>query len=313
MISICSGWEFSGNWSEEFLRGEGSYPVVDLPHNVKEISLHYASPSDYEGIYGYRRIIECGRELAGKRVILQLDGAAHIAQVYLNGNLLSEHRCGYTSFRTELTGHLNEGPNVLAVRLDSTENKEIPPFGFVIDYLTYSGLYREAWLDVKEQSFIDDVFVSTPDLKTVRAEVKTEGDARECRLTVLDGEKQLATVSGKSGEFTMSCTDAESWHVDHPKLYTLRTELLDDDGKPVDRRDDTFGFRTAVFKAVSEGARSFDVLAIAAKTKAWPCGACRQVLNEFAPELRILITWEDHVEEKSLSELLPEGFGPQSM
>ena len=71
--------------------------------------------------------------------------------------------------------------------------------------------------------------------------------------------------------------------------------------------------RTAVFKAVSEGARSFDVLAIAAKTKAWPCGACRQVLNEFAPELRILITWEDHVEEKSLSELLPEGFGPQSM
>ena len=71
--------------------------------------------------------------------------------------------------------------------------------------------------------------------------------------------------------------------------------------------------RTAVFKAVSEGARSFDVLAIAAKTKAWPCGACRQVLNEFAPGLRVLVTWENHVEEKMLSELLPEGFGPHSM
>ena len=71
--------------------------------------------------------------------------------------------------------------------------------------------------------------------------------------------------------------------------------------------------RTAVFKAVSEGAMSFDVLAIAAKTKAWPCGACRQVLNEFAPDLRILITWENHVEEKRLSELLPESFGPCSM
>ena len=71
--------------------------------------------------------------------------------------------------------------------------------------------------------------------------------------------------------------------------------------------------RTAVFKAVSEGATSFDVLAIAAKTKAWPCGACRQVLNEFAPNLRILVTWNDHVEEKMLSELLPEGFGPKSM
>ena len=69
----------------------------------------------------------------------------------------------------------------------------------------------------------------------------------------------------------------------------------------------------AMFKAVSEGVRSFDLLAIAANTKAWPCGACRQVLNEFAPDLRILITWDCHVEEKKLAELLPEGFGPQSM
>ena len=71
--------------------------------------------------------------------------------------------------------------------------------------------------------------------------------------------------------------------------------------------------RTAVFKAVSEGATSFDTIAIAAKTKAWPCGACRQVLNEFAPGIRVLVTWDGHTEEKNLSELLPEGFGPRSM
>lgn len=71
--------------------------------------------------------------------------------------------------------------------------------------------------------------------------------------------------------------------------------------------------RTAVFKAVSEGARSFDTIAIAAKTKAWPCGACRQVLNEFAPDLRVLITWDGRTEQKMLSELLPESFGPRSM
>ena len=71
--------------------------------------------------------------------------------------------------------------------------------------------------------------------------------------------------------------------------------------------------RTAVFKAVSEGAVSFDVIAIAARTKAWPCGACRQVLNEFAPNIRILVTWDNNVEEMNLRELLPEGFGPNSM
>ena len=71
--------------------------------------------------------------------------------------------------------------------------------------------------------------------------------------------------------------------------------------------------RTAVFKAVSEGAREFDVIAIAAMKKAWPCGACRQVLNEFAPGIRVLVTWENKTEEKNLRDLLPEGFGPGSM
>jgi homotetrameric cytidine deaminase/rRNA maturation RNase YbeY len=71
--------------------------------------------------------------------------------------------------------------------------------------------------------------------------------------------------------------------------------------------------RTAVFKAVSEGARGFDIIAIAANTKPWPCGACRQVLNEFSPDIRVLVTWDGHVEEKPLCELLPEGFGPDSM
>ena len=71
--------------------------------------------------------------------------------------------------------------------------------------------------------------------------------------------------------------------------------------------------RTAVFKAVSEGALSFEAIAIAANTKAWPCGACRQVLNEFSPHMRVLVTWDDHVEEMNLSDLLPVSFGPDSM
>ena len=71
--------------------------------------------------------------------------------------------------------------------------------------------------------------------------------------------------------------------------------------------------RTAVFKAVSEGADSFDIIAIAARKKAWPCGACRQVLNEFAPDIKVVVTWEDQVEEKSLHDLLPDSFGPDSM
>jgi len=72
--------------------------------------------------------------------------------------------------------------------------------------------------------------------------------------------------------------------------------------------------RTAMFKAISEGAEEFTAIAIAASGSApWPCGACRQVLNEFAPGIRVLVTWDGNVDEMSLYELLPHGFGPKSL
>jgi cytidine deaminase len=69
--------------------------------------------------------------------------------------------------------------------------------------------------------------------------------------------------------------------------------------------------RTAMFKAVSEGETEFEAIAIAADaTPPWPCGACRQVLSEFAPKIRVLITWDDgrQADETTLDQLLPRSF-----
>lgn len=72
--------------------------------------------------------------------------------------------------------------------------------------------------------------------------------------------------------------------------------------------------RTALFKAVSEGERAFSAIAIAASGSApYPCGACRQALNEFAPDLRVLLTWEGGQLVTTLPELLPHSFGPHSL
>lgn len=71
--------------------------------------------------------------------------------------------------------------------------------------------------------------------------------------------------------------------------------------------------RCAMSKAVSEGERFFVRIAIASSGgEAWPCGICRQFMNEFTddPEKLIVITGadEDHLESMSLAELLPKGF-----
>ena len=74
--------------------------------------------------------------------------------------------------------------------------------------------------------------------------------------------------------------------------------------------------RTALFKAISEGAREFEAIAIACgEGPCAPCGACRQVLYEFAPDLLVIMTDAagGEVREARLSELLPRGFGPKSL
>ena len=69
--------------------------------------------------------------------------------------------------------------------------------------------------------------------------------------------------------------------------------------------------RVAMFKAVYAGERSFETIAIAGAEGVLcsPCGACRQVLHEFAPELNVVMgTGEDSFEAMTLNELLPRGF-----
>ena len=69
--------------------------------------------------------------------------------------------------------------------------------------------------------------------------------------------------------------------------------------------------RSAVFNAISDGERQFDLIAIASPGGVAPCGACRQVLHEFAPDIKIFLvdtSGEKPVTELSLNVLLPHAF-----
>ncbi len=250
MISLNNGWSFVYNWSVTFMNGEEEGKQVRLPHTVKEIPLHYASPKYYETVSGYRRKIDILPEYEGKRIFLRFDGAAHIAQVFINGQQVCEHRCGYTAFEVEITEHVSfDEANFVAVKLDSTENPAVPPFGFVIDYLTYGGLYRDVWLDVRPETYISDVFVYTPAVNRLKAKVTVEGKLMGYRTVsrVLDGGICIASAEGSDIDINVDA--AVPWSISDPKLYELETELLEIDGSVIHRKSVSFGFRTAEFKA----------------------------------------------------------------
>ncbi|MBQ1310258.1 MAG: glycoside hydrolase family 2 protein [Blautia sp.] len=250
MIALNDQWEFTEAWSDAFVKGEGKAEEVRLPHNVGKIPLHYASPEDYSGICGYRKRLHIPAEAEGKRLFLQFDGAAHIATVYVDGQEKMTHFCGYTGFRTEITGCAAPGEDCLvAVRLDTTENPKIPPFGFVIDYLTYGGLYREVWLDVRGKTYLEDVFVYTRG-KQVNVKLQADGAYDRARITVSRKDVPTESFSRETREqvFSAEIEKVRSWTPEHPVLYTCKAELLSAEGEVLDEKTETFGFRNIRFR-----------------------------------------------------------------
>ncbi|MDZ4770622.1 MAG: cytidine deaminase [Chloroflexota bacterium] len=73
--------------------------------------------------------------------------------------------------------------------------------------------------------------------------------------------------------------------------------------------------RTALVKAISEGARQFDLLVVYTVNGGSPCGICRQMLYEFAPSLRVVLIDAalTVTHDVPLHELLPRGFGAASL
>ena len=246
--SLCNDWEFTEAWSEAFCQGAGDATPVRLPHTPKAIPTHYGDHTAYQMVCGYRKTLPIPAEYAGKRLFLQFDGAGHIATVFVNGQELTQHAGGYTGFRVEITDFVTPGEDArIAVRLDTTENPALPPFGFVIDYLTYGGLYREVWLDVREQNYIEDIFVTTPNNDTVHAEIKTRG-ANYCRVSVLEEDGTCLLTTETTSPASIPFPDARLWSVEDPHRYILKCELLDGSGAVCDEQQVKFGVRTVEFR-----------------------------------------------------------------
>ena len=247
--SICFDWEFTPEWSEDFLNFSSPAEPVALPHNPVELPLHYADHEAYQRICGYRRKLNLPEGAEGKCILLQFDGAAHIATVYVNGQEAGSHACGYTAFTVDITKFVQPGENTVAVRLDTTENPSVPPFGFVVDYLTYGGLYREAWLIEKPAAHIRDVTVVTPMVDSITVTVDAVNFSGEYLVTVLseEGEK-IWEIRSRKNRVEGQHLSASAWGLLSPCRYVCQVKLMDGE-QVVDEESVLFGFRTAEFRA----------------------------------------------------------------
>lgn len=274
-LYLNDDWLFTEQFEDSLVAPE--YPEntlqpVRLPHTCKETPFHYFDESLYQMVSGYRRHLLIPKNWQGKRILLTFEGAAHDSTVFCNGKKVGEHHCGYTAFTVDLTDNVLYGQdNLLCVRLDSRENLNVPPFGYVIDYMTYGGIYRDVRLEVKEKVSLSDIFVHTAiDFRSspVTAQITSEITLTESDKNVtirqyympkstaaaqeswrLLCEQTVSTDVSCDKEFSLTATITSPllWDTEEANLYILKTQLYQDNTL-LDETETTFGIREAVFK-----------------------------------------------------------------
>ncbi len=273
-ISSFNGeWKYTANFDPAYLEkkyDDAGFLVVNLPHANREVPYNYFDEKMYQFISCYRKSFQLSKEHAKQRVFIDFEGVMTYAKVYLNGEYLGEHKGGYTPFTFELTGKVDfEGENSLTVMVDSTERADIPPFGNVIDYLTFGGIYREVYLRVVDDLFISNVFAKPRKALESQKELElavfldnggpvTQKVELEAKLS--DGQRIVANVTsgfeipaGKSSVTMVmeNLKDIKLWDGENPNLYTVEVDVVIDE-----QMIDTYSLRTG-FRQVEVTAAGF--------------------------------------------------------
>ena len=189
-----------------------------------------------------------------KRIILTFEGALHQADLYINEKYVASHYCGYTSFKIDITDYVKcDFNNIVVLKLDANETLNIPPFGGCIDYMTYGGIYRDVYLDIVNDLYLEDVFLYS--------KIKTLEEIKLCsQITLNKYENDLKIkfyYKAREEEFfkfiniyqvdavNFSSKDqinALLWDIDNPNLYDIKVELYRNDTL-LDEKIIRFGFR----------------------------------------------------------------------
>lgn len=187
------------------------------------------------GIGWYRKTFNLQKK-QGERYFIEFDGVYMNARVYINGKEVGYRPYGYSSFEYDITPYLIAGRNVVAVRVDNSDQPNSR-------WYSGCGIYRHVWFtktaDVHVKHWGVHV-VANPDGRiSVTADVESQGKAYKVRNQVFDAQGR---------EVGLKVRRPHLWSVDDPYIYKVRTQVLVG-GKVVDEVWTNTGFRSFRFDA----------------------------------------------------------------
>ena len=255
----------------------GSFEVVHIPHTVAVTPLNYFSESLYSKVTAYTKTLTIPSEMKNQLCMIEFGAVAHIAHVFVNQAYVGTHYGGYTEFTLDLTPHVQFGDeNQICVVVDSRETSNLPPFGHVIDYMTYGGIYREVTLLYRPDIYIESInyetHVDSSQVKRSYAD-PSQVDRTHAFVQIQTKFNQSLAAEGYTLEVdiwddeqlcyhaTYPISDAMTthtaevdldlftlWSIENPKLYQIKVALKHQDTL-IDTSEKRAGFRQIAFKS----------------------------------------------------------------
>lgn len=240
-IPINYNWQYFDNCNKQ--------SIVNLPHTNKEVPLNNFNEelSQIKSIYQKEITIDSLEYC----YYLQFEGVGHQAKLYINNQYVDEHHCGYTRWKIEITHYLKKGKNDIKVCVDANEVDQ-PPFGNVIDYLTFGGIYREVFLIKVNKLHFTDNYLTTKNLlsdsKTYELNY-TISDKTEAQIkfSLYDEQTKIyENIVNSPNKLRGALPNITLWDLDNPQLYLVKLEIVENN-EVVDVIEYKTGFRDIQF------------------------------------------------------------------
>lgn len=240
---------FNDNWFFQ-LKNTTEAEQVQLPHTWNT-DAYQTNEYVRQSAYYKKKFRLPSEQFAGKRLYLKFDAVNSLAEVTVNGQLLTTHKGGYTAFVVDITEYVNlDQWNEVKVHVNN-ENVNIPPLSG--DFTIFGGIYRDVWLIATDEVHIamtdlasSGVYVSTPQASREKADVQVRysvdnDGSRESSIAV---EVSIADKKGNvvaketknyklkpgksvSASEMLSIQHPQLWTPDSPNLYSVNVKVSD--------------------------------------------------------------------------------------
>ena len=253
-------WKFKKDCTEIPKQEPADWVQVSLPHTWNAKDGQDGGNDYFRGSCIYA--VNLDRPVTSDRIYLEIEAAALVADVYVNGTHVTHHEGGYSTFRADCTALLKEKDNLICIRVDNSDNGYVYPQ--MADFTFYGGLYRNVSLvTVPETRFNMDYFGAegvacsaavendaekTTAKVTAKAWITNPKEGDLVQFTIFNADGHVIAVdgaeAGESAEVKIAMDNPHLWNgTEDPYLYRVQSQFLRNE-EIVDQVTVPLGIRT---------------------------------------------------------------------